>query len=527
MTDIIYLENEEELPTLIERLERSSGTNVILVIPRGCTLLQSIVNLKLLQSQAQAKGKTIALVTQDPIGRNLAAQLGISVFENIDATKPLILPSRPNPKPDEVIEIDFTTRKIDQPKGVKVHHFQEGGVLPGPIAQAPVLKPKEKRKLKAFILGTILTLICGAVLFYIFLPRATITLAMKTQSYQSEMELLITNTGGLDLSKKTIPGQMIEASSEKSQKFPATGEKDVGAKAKGTVTIYNKTGASQTVGTGAKLRSSSGLNFLTQKEVSVPAGTASIDSQGNVSVNPGKVGVDVEAESAGDQYNISATNFTITSLSSSLQANVYAQSTSSFSGGSSQKVKVVKKDDLDKAKSTLVDMLSIQNKEELTKKTTNFYQIENAIENTVLEESYSAKKDQEVAEFEAKIKVKSQTLGVKNKVLQDSINELTKESIGSQKQLLLPEKGGITLEVVRLQLEEGKMVIKAKINGKIMPALSEDALKKAVKGKSISSAEAYLKNLPDIDKVKVDLYPNFFKFLPRLTTSIKIKWEYQ
>ena len=484
-----------------------------------------------MQSQAQAKGKTIALVTQDPIGRNLAAQLGISVFENIDATKPLILPSRPNPKPDEVIEIDFTTRKIDQPKGVKVHHFQEGVPTSSEISpivpSAARLKPKEKRKLKAFILGTILTLICGAVLFYIFLPRATITLAMKTQPYQSEMELLITQTGGLDLSKKTIPGQMIDVSAEKSQKFPATGEKDIGAKAKGTLTIFNKTGASQTVGAGAKLRSSSGLNFLTQKEVSVPAGTASIDSQGNVSVNPGKVGVDVEAESAGDQYNISAINFTITSLSSSLQANVYAQSTSSFSGGSSQKVKVLKKDDLDKAKSTLVDMLSIQNKEELTKKTTNFYQIENAIENTVSEESYSAKKDQEVSEFEAKIKVKSQTLGVKNKVLQDSINELTKESIGSQKQLLLPEKGGITLEVVRLQLEEGKMVIKAKINGKIMPALSEDALKKAVKGKSISSAEAYLKNLPDIDKVKVDLYPNFFKFLPRLTTSIKIKWEYQ
>lgn len=75
----IYIEVSDEITTVIERLKKAPEDSVVLVVPKGAILLQSIVNLKLAKRAAEEVSKKMVLVSTDKTGRNLATQLGIPV----------------------------------------------------------------------------------------------------------------------------------------------------------------------------------------------------------------------------------------------------------------------------------------------------------------------------------------------------------------------------------------------------------------------------------------------------------------
>lgn len=83
MNEIIYLEADEEITSVIDRLRKVQSSGAALVIPRGGNLAQSIVNLKLLKKSAEELGKEISLVANDRISRNLASQIGLTVFSKV------------------------------------------------------------------------------------------------------------------------------------------------------------------------------------------------------------------------------------------------------------------------------------------------------------------------------------------------------------------------------------------------------------------------------------------------------------
>lgn len=97
MNELIYLEPDEEITLVIDRLRKSEGDALALVIPRGSTLAQSIVNLKLLKRSAEEMGKEISLVSNDRICRNLASQIGITVYSKpseAERARPLEAPKK-------------------------------------------------------------------------------------------------------------------------------------------------------------------------------------------------------------------------------------------------------------------------------------------------------------------------------------------------------------------------------------------------------------------------------------------------
>lgn len=117
MNDILYLEPDDEITVVIDRLKASPQTGVVLVIPRGSSLVQSIVNLKILKRNAEEKGKEIFLVTNDRITGNIASQVGISVFAKVteaERAKPALAV-----KPREESEIEGPERvpEEERPSG--------------------------------------------------------------------------------------------------------------------------------------------------------------------------------------------------------------------------------------------------------------------------------------------------------------------------------------------------------------------------------------------------------------------------
>jgi len=83
MNKVFYLEADEEITKVIGRIRNCKEDGAVLVIPRGGTIGQSIINLKILRRNAFEHGKGIALVTNDSVTNNLSDQLGISVFSKV------------------------------------------------------------------------------------------------------------------------------------------------------------------------------------------------------------------------------------------------------------------------------------------------------------------------------------------------------------------------------------------------------------------------------------------------------------
>lgn len=75
----LYIDIDEEITTVIDRLRRTLANIVYVVIPQRALLLQSIVNLKLLEREAKKQGKRIIIMTKDEEGIVFASRAGIEV----------------------------------------------------------------------------------------------------------------------------------------------------------------------------------------------------------------------------------------------------------------------------------------------------------------------------------------------------------------------------------------------------------------------------------------------------------------
>jgi hypothetical protein len=114
MKDVIYLEPDIEITSVIDKIRKTELKAIILVVPRGSSLTQSIVNLKLLKRRAEDEHKVIALVSGDKVTHNLAEQLKIHCFEKVTEAE------RADFAPDfEAIE------QYDKNTGLKVHTYQK------------------------------------------------------------------------------------------------------------------------------------------------------------------------------------------------------------------------------------------------------------------------------------------------------------------------------------------------------------------------------------------------------------------
>ena len=79
-TNPIYVETEEEIPEIVERLRRFNGEDTMLVLPMRSRIGQSRFNFQLLRNYAARMGKRITVVCDDPAVQKMASESGFAVF---------------------------------------------------------------------------------------------------------------------------------------------------------------------------------------------------------------------------------------------------------------------------------------------------------------------------------------------------------------------------------------------------------------------------------------------------------------
>src|SRR5260221_4556274 len=80
----IYLDAEEEISELIERLRQTSAADVPVVVPSRSRIGQSRFNFKLLRDYARQFGKRIAIISPEPAIQHLAEENGFDAFADLE-----------------------------------------------------------------------------------------------------------------------------------------------------------------------------------------------------------------------------------------------------------------------------------------------------------------------------------------------------------------------------------------------------------------------------------------------------------
>ncbi|MCL5410405.1 MAG: baseplate J/gp47 family protein [Patescibacteria group bacterium] len=584
MNEIIYLEPSEEITSVIDRLRAIPGSAVAFVIPRGATIAQSIVNLKLLKKSALEMEKEISLVATDRISRNLASQIGLTVYSKVSEAqkaKPVVEPEaiskednsadddnspfrvnnyyrnkdKEETEDDEAIkqelqaiagdneveeddkgeeneddgeQVEIKKRTIkntedddyQSPENKKNDHPNEH--------ERP--KPKEEHRTNikgsrkiVLIFGAIFALILAAGA-YLFLPHATAKIQVKTESFNTSKEITIDrNAKANDVNKLVVQGRLIQSEKEVSKEFDATGTKDVGTKAAGTLSFSNNDGADSQVSAGTVVKSSGGVEFVLDQAISVPGATASVKPGGQVQINAGKVSGKVTAKDSGDKGNLPAT--TIYSVTGKPLLTAVGETT----GGVSKVIKIVADSDITKAEASVKEESSSSAKNDLTDeaKKEKLSIFDDSVKTETISSSSSKNANDEADKFSYTIKLKSYAIGFVKSDLNDVLVKSSEKGLGKNKMIIEPEKAEITYTLVDSNIDSGIVKITAKIVGKAGQRLVEDTIKNQIKGKSIASAKQIIMSNENVEKVSIDLRFGLFQQVPFFAKNIKLIFGYE
>src|SRR5947209_20464040 len=91
----IYVQVEEEIPEVVERLRRTRGDDTMIVLPSRSRVGQSRFNFQLLKDYAARMGKQVTVVCDDPAVQKMATETGFPVFGTVGRAGEGIPPAKP------------------------------------------------------------------------------------------------------------------------------------------------------------------------------------------------------------------------------------------------------------------------------------------------------------------------------------------------------------------------------------------------------------------------------------------------
>ncbi|MBQ3293213.1 hypothetical protein IJG93_02860 [Candidatus Saccharibacteria bacterium] len=418
--DVVYIEPEEDITDIIGKIEGSKSKIVALVPPKKAGVFKSIVNIKLIMKTGVNADKKVVLVTTDPSIVKLAAATRMPVTKDLKSA-PEIPEMDEVDDSSEVVEVDDeaeeteeaedtedtkedketddkekaddsddkeeTEEESEKPadandeekekegdknddKPEKEKRVKDRGAK-GKLASSnnPVLRwiGLHKKITAGICVGLVLLIIAGIWAFGI-MPAVTITLKLETTTGNFSENISFTDKATdekVEDGKFYIEEKKIEDKAE--VEFEATGKKNVGEKASGTVTVYYifKAAGSISVNAGASFVYNN-LSFVAANATPISWGGKDSECKNKDDDNIGTKGcyiykdISVTAAEPGANYNISST-----SGGWSTNAEVTVVSSSNMSGGSDKTVTIVQQSDIDKAMKDITTENESVNKEKL------------------------------------------------------------------------------------------------------------------------------------------------------------------
>jgi hypothetical protein len=209
-TNPIYVETEEEIPELVERLRRYHGEDTMLVLPMRSRIGQSRFNFQLLRNYSAQLGKRVTVVCDDPAVQRMASETGFPVFGAVGPQGEGIPSEAEAPAP---IRKWWQRRQVAPTTHV------------GVAAQTRLItKTATELKPGRFLLyvTAVTLIIVGIFAAGVFVPSASVTLVAQAQPFTTKDVEIQAQPG-----KGPIHVRAVSVTSSNSQGFKTTGTIDV------------------------------------------------------------------------------------------------------------------------------------------------------------------------------------------------------------------------------------------------------------------------------------------------------------
>lgn len=563
--DVVYIDVDDEITGVIDKVTSSSSKVVALVLPKRATVFQSIVNMKLLKKRAEAAKKNIVLITSEQGLMPLAGSVGLYVASTLQ-TKPEIpdasstvsdMPEVEDDNPISMGNDDFDASKesktpvgslanlddedgnieldnSDLPDGDKTGDINALAAAGGSGKAAKKGKKDKSLKVPNFNRFRRIGIIAAVVLIllivgFIFangaLAKAKISIKTNTSTVNAAVSpTLSTSATSVDLTGNTIPAQTQQQTKTATEQVAASGKQNNGTQASGKVTM-SETMCAPNLGTPADIPSGTGLSangltYVTQQDASFGFSKFHGGSCADYTTGP----VNIQAQSGGSQYNVGGgTTFTVAG-----QSGVNASG--SASGGTDNIVTIVQQSDIDAA--TTKTKTDISNQESGVKaqleqnlQSSGLYPIESTFYTATPSISPSVAAGTQASNVTITESVTYTMYGAKQSdltaVLDNSINsqiDTTKQSIQSdglsQSSISVPTTGsGSTLD------------ISIQTQATIGPHIDLSSLKTQVEGKPTGDVKSIISQLPGVTSVQVSLSPFWVSSVPKDPSKITISYS--
>jgi len=279
-TNPIYVETEEEIPELVERLRRYHGEDTMLVLPMRSRIGQSRFNFQLLRNYSARLGKRVTVVCDDPAVQKMASESGFAVFGAVGPEGEGI--------PSEAESATPIRKWWQRNRVAPTTHVAIGAPTRLLTKTATELKPG-----RFLLYVTAITLILvGLFAAAVFIPSASVTLVAQAQPFTEKDHEIQAQPG-----KAPIKVRPAVISKSNSQGFKVTGSINVPlAPSLGQVTYTNNCSSSGhsvsglVVLNGQRLLNSNGIEFAqTSGDTTVPWGK-SASGVNVMAVQPGTAG---------------------------------------------------------------------------------------------------------------------------------------------------------------------------------------------------------------------------------------------
>ncbi len=377
---------------------------------------------------------------------------------------------------------------------------------------APLLGFKLIRKHKTVFYSVIASLgLIAVFVLYLVIPRAEINIKVKTQDFDQRFIITAsTAVAAADVEARTIPAKSVTVEESGTERTVATGAKTVGERAKGGVTVYNKTDSLRTIPKGSVM-TTGGLSFTLDNDISVASQSAGVEGS-----TYGKADASVTASNVGTDSNISAdkelkfSNFDINIVS--------ARSKSAFSGGSSRQVTVFSDDDAKRIKSLLSDKLLDQAVAKIQEENPSTQILKSAVSTKILSEKYDTAIGDETiaANYDQKSSFSSIIYSAQD------INNISYDLITkSVPQGYTVRKEDIKIDPVVKNSTGTKLEIELNISTKVFAQVDTSSIAEKIKGKNYKAVDEYLKTFPNVTGYEFNLIPPLPEFIKTVPASIK------
>jgi hypothetical protein len=354
----------------------------------------------------------------------------------------------------------------------------------------------------------------------IFLPNAKISLLTKAKKTSLNFNFILDAASSQsDISTQTLAAQKLESIKDVSFQITATGKKEVGNKATGSVSVRNCDDTSQKslpAGTGL---TGGGKTFVTAQSVTIPAGTAG----GGVVNCSSAVDVQITATAPGEAFNLGSTNFSINGFSSLYKA------TGSTSGGTTKTITVLSAEDVANARKQ-AQQEAESGKDDLKKKANSDQQLFNqTIQSDFETFSTSVQESNEADKVSVTAKVKYTGFAAKK----DDVNKLfdaqVEEEIKGGKEIYQNGSEDGTYSVLK-QFSPEKVQLNVKTSAFYGDPIDKKEIAKSVAGKPLKEVSTIVKQKGDqITGAEVETWPGMIPNMPilsgKITIDIKVNTE--